>query len=63
MFSPIKIGKLYLRNRICLAPMSFTYNGPDRSYTDESIAFVEAIAKGGTALVTLGEAITGGRSR
>ena len=59
LFSPIKVGSLSLRNRICLAPMSFTYNTPDGSFTDELIAYVEALAKGGTALITLGEAIVG----
>ena len=59
LFTPIKIGGVLLRNRICLAPMSFTYYSPDGSFTDENIAFVEAIAKGGTALINLGETIVG----
>ena len=59
LFSPIKIGRLTLRNRICLAPMSFTYYHPDGGFSDENIAYVEAIARGGTGLINIGETIVG----
>lgn len=59
LFKPIQIGRLQLRNRICLAPMSFTYYSPDGGFSDENIAYVEAIARGGTGLITIGETIVG----
>ncbi len=37
--------------------MSFTIVGPKGGYSKDNIAFYEAVAKGGTGLVTLGEAI------
>ena len=55
LFSPLEVGNLTLRNRIGLAPMSFTTQAPGGGYSEECISFAEAVAKGGAGLVTLGE--------
>lgn len=59
LFSPLSVGNLELRNRIVLAPMSFTRQAPGGGFSGELIAYTEAIAKGGTALITIGESIIG----
>ncbi|MGI9953472.1 FAD-dependent oxidoreductase [Moorellaceae bacterium AZ2] len=59
LFSPLRVGTLMLRNRIGLAPMSFTKQAPGGGFPEEQIAFIEAIAKGGVGLITIGETIVG----
>ncbi|MGB9662785.1 MAG: FAD-dependent oxidoreductase [Moorellaceae bacterium] len=59
LFSPLKIGNLILRNRIGLAPMSFTKQAPGGGFSEEQIAFIEAVAKGGAGLITVGETLVG----
>ena len=55
ILSPIKIGSLTLRNRIEAAP-SNTGNGTfEGFFTPESIGYFELKAKGGAAIVTIGE--------
>lgn len=55
LLSPIKIGPLTLRNRIEAAP-SNTGNGTVEGFlTPESVAYFELKAKGGAAIVTIGE--------
>jgi len=55
LFEPGMIGKLRLKNRIVLAPMLIGY-GQDFYATDEYIAFLEAVAKGGVGLIITGAA-------
>lgn len=57
LFTPFKIGKLTLRNRIIAAPTSLMWIPADGHLTPEVIAYYEAKAKGGAAIVTLGESI------
>lgn len=55
LLSPIKIGALTLRNRIESAP-SNTGNGTfEGFFTPESVGYFELKAKGGAAIVTIGE--------
>lgn len=56
LLSPIKIGNVTLKNRICLAPMNLREVDPGGGYTARTIAFNEKFAKGGVALITMGEA-------
>jgi 2,4-dienoyl-CoA reductase-like NADH-dependent reductase (Old Yellow Enzyme family)/NADPH-dependent 2,4-dienoyl-CoA reductase/sulfur reductase-like enzyme len=56
LFRPIKLGDLTLRNRIFHAPMSAINLTPEGYLTLDSIAFFEARAAGGAAVITLGEA-------
>ncbi len=57
LFSPLKVGPLTLKNRIISAPMSMTELSPKQSLSEANIAFFEALAKGGSAVVTIGESI------
>ena len=57
LFSPIKIGNLLLKNRIFAAPTSLNWSAVDGNLTPETIAYYELKAKGGAAVVTMGESI------
>jgi 2,4-dienoyl-CoA reductase-like NADH-dependent reductase (Old Yellow Enzyme family)/thioredoxin reductase len=55
LFSPIEIGKVKLKNRICMAPQSTPDDARGGSLTPRGRAYYETRAKGGAALVTIGE--------
>ena len=55
VFSPIKLGGIYYKNRIFAAPNGFHHLTSDRAPTPEEIAFFERKAIGGFASVTIGE--------
>ena len=57
LFQPIKIGNLVLKNRIFSAPTSLNWGAVDGNLTPETIAYYEQKAKGGCAVVTMGESI------
>jgi len=57
LFSPLKVGGLTLKNRIQTGPMSMTELSPTEGLSPENIAFYESLAKGGAAVVTIGESI------
>lgn len=59
LFSPLQVGTITLKNRIALAPMSFTKQHPDGGYPTENVALVEEVARGGAGLITLGESVVG----
>ena len=54
--SPLKLGGVTLRNRMCSAPMGFPDLTEDGCLTEGAIAFYELRAKGGAAVVTVSEA-------
>ena len=55
LFRPIKVGRLTLKNRIEAAPVNIS-NLPISGYpTAENIAIFEGKAKGGAAIVHMGE--------
>ena len=56
LFQPIKIGNLTLKNRIIASPTSLAEIGPGGVFSPENIAYYELRAKGGAALVNVGEA-------
>ncbi|MDR0446452.1 MAG: FAD-dependent oxidoreductase [Oscillospiraceae bacterium] len=58
LVSPLRVGNLALRSRMCSAPMGFPYITADGLVTNEMIAFYELRAKGGAAAVTVSEAVT-----
>jgi 2,4-dienoyl-CoA reductase-like NADH-dependent reductase (Old Yellow Enzyme family)/thioredoxin reductase len=62
LFTPIKLGELVLRNRILQAPMGPNNLTPEGYLTPETIAFYEARAAGGAAVVTIGESIVHSRT-
>ncbi len=51
LFSPIKLGRVEVRNRVALAPMGTGRYSQDGSVTPETIPYVEARARGGVGLV------------
>lgn len=57
LFSPIRVGSLLLKNRIIAAPTSVQNLSPEGLLTQDNIAYYELKAKGGCAVVTLGESI------
>jgi 2,4-dienoyl-CoA reductase-like NADH-dependent reductase (Old Yellow Enzyme family)/thioredoxin reductase len=57
LFSPLKIGPLTLKNRIQAAPVSLAELSPGGYLTRENIAHYRLKAKGGAAVVTIGESI------
>jgi 2,4-dienoyl-CoA reductase-like NADH-dependent reductase (Old Yellow Enzyme family)/thioredoxin reductase len=52
VFSPTSLGKLKLKNRLIMAPMSSEVGRPDGFINDESIDYYAARARGGFAVVT-----------
>lgn len=56
LFEPVKIGGMELKNRLVMAPMScnMTDNG---FFTDQSINFYQARARGGVGLITCEDGI------
>lgn len=59
LFSPLRIGSVTVKNRIALAPMSYTQRSPDGGFAEENLQFMEEVARGGTGLITMGESIVG----
>ncbi len=55
LFEPMKIGKLEIKNRFCMAPMGDGgLVGSDGEFTEEGIEFFVARARGGVGLITTG---------
>jgi 2,4-dienoyl-CoA reductase-like NADH-dependent reductase (Old Yellow Enzyme family)/thioredoxin reductase len=57
LFSLIKIGPLTFKNRIVAAPTSLAELSPEGHLTRDNIAYYKLKAKGGAAVVTVGESI------
>jgi 2,4-dienoyl-CoA reductase-like NADH-dependent reductase (Old Yellow Enzyme family) len=51
LFSPARIGKLLVKNRIVMSPMLVSYGSPDGQVTDNLLAYYEARARGGAGLI------------
>lgn len=60
LFQPFQLGNLTLKNRIISAPTSLAEMGSGGVYSPENIAYYELRAKGGAALVNVGEAVAHG---
>lgn len=58
LFSPIKVGSVTLKNRIIAAPTGMMDLTPDGRLTVFNANYYELKARGGAAVVTLGESIT-----
>ncbi len=52
IFSPIKIGKLEIRNRIKYASTETNFNYRDGYVSDKEVGYMEAQARGGAGIVT-----------
>ena len=57
LFQPITLGGVTLKNRIFSAPTSLNWGAVDGNLTLDTIAYYELKAKGGAAVVTMGESI------
>ncbi len=51
LFSPIKIGSVEIKNRICMAPMLMDFGQFDGRTTEQLMDYYEERAKGGTGLI------------
>ena len=58
IFSPIKIGKLEVKNRIKYASTETNFNYRDGYVSDKEVAYIEAQARGGAGIVTSQGAFT-----
>ncbi|MFH1421927.1 MAG: FAD-dependent oxidoreductase, partial [Planctomycetota bacterium] len=58
IFSPTRIGKLKIKNRIKYASTETNFNTRDGFVTDTEVAWMEAVAKGGPGIVTTQGAFT-----
>ena len=56
VFSPFKVGNTILKNRIETSPMLPSLASPDGFVTREMIDFYQSFARGGAAIVTVGDA-------
>ena len=55
LLQPIEVGGLTLKNRIMFPPLTTGYEERDGSIGARSLAFYERLAKGGAALVVIGD--------
>lgn len=56
LFKPLRLGRTVLKNRIEAAPVSVANLTPQAHFTPDNIAIFERKAKGGAAIVNMGEA-------
>ena len=56
LFQPLRLGRTVLKNRIEAAPVSVANLSPQAHFTPENIAVFERKAKGGAAVINMGEA-------
>ena len=56
LFQPLRLGRTVLKNRIVAAPVSVANLTPQAHFTPDNIAIFERKAKGGAAIVNMGEA-------
>ena len=54
LFTPFKIGKMEVKNRIVLSPMGTGSSNIDGTKSDSEISYYEERARGGTGLIILG---------
>jgi 2,4-dienoyl-CoA reductase-like NADH-dependent reductase (Old Yellow Enzyme family)/thioredoxin reductase len=54
LFTPYKIGKLEIKNRIAMAPMGLNSGHKDGTIDNDEIDYFEERAKGGTGLIIMG---------
>jgi 2-enoate reductase len=54
LFTPYKIGKMEVKNRIVMSPMGLNAAHPDGRIDDDEIHYFEERARGGTGLIIMG---------
>ena len=55
LLQPIQVGNLTLKNRVMFPPLTTGYEERDGSIGEQSLAFYERLAKGGTGFVVIGD--------
>ena len=60
IFTPLRVGKVTLKNRIEVAPMMPMIAASDCGVGPEMIEWTRALARGGAGLVTLGDTCVDG---
>src|SRR3972149_4247524 len=55
LFTPMKIGKMTVKNRFVRSPTGDKRAAPDGKCTDELLKFYEELAYGGTGLIITGQ--------
>jgi NAD(H)-dependent 7beta-hydroxy-3-oxo-delta4-cholenoic acid oxidoreductase len=53
LFSPVKIGKMEVRNRIAMAPITPNWSSDDGTVSDKLIDYLEARAAGGVGMIIM----------
>lgn len=51
LFSPVRIGRVEIKNRVAMTPMGVNLGAPGGGVTEDLIAFYEARARGGVGLI------------
>jgi 2,4-dienoyl-CoA reductase-like NADH-dependent reductase (Old Yellow Enzyme family) len=51
LFSPVRIGRVEIKNRVAMTPMGVNLAAPGGGVNDDIIAFYEARARGGVGLI------------
>ena len=51
LFSPVRIGRVEIKNRVAMTPMGVNLSAPGGGINDDIIAFYEARARGGVGLI------------
>ena len=54
LFTPFKIGKMEVKNRIVMSPMGLNAAHPDGRIDDDEIHYFEERARGGAGLIIMG---------
>jgi 2,4-dienoyl-CoA reductase-like NADH-dependent reductase (Old Yellow Enzyme family)/thioredoxin reductase len=52
LFTPFRIGKLVLKNRIVMPPMATNFAGPDGAVNDQHVSYYVKRARGGVGYIT-----------
>jgi 2,4-dienoyl-CoA reductase (NADPH2) len=63
LFTPIRIGSMELRNRLVMSPMETGYATKEGIPSSRYVAYLEARARGGVGLITLGACTVDDRHR
>jgi 2,4-dienoyl-CoA reductase (NADPH2) len=63
LFEPFQIATMQLRNRLVMSPMETCYADPEGLPSEQYVAYLEARARGGVGLITLGASTIDARHR
>lgn len=55
LFTPFKIGRMEVKNRIVMSPMGTLMANRDGTFSENEIAYYEERARGGTGMIICGQ--------